>query len=212
MKNLIVISDFDGVVVEENVASMVFEKFGCLVHQEFSKIREAGILDYEDTLTACIKYIKATPKELNDFALSHMTAREGLGQFKNFCDEYEIPLFIVSEGLDFYIKLFLENEEWKNVEVYTPILVHNGYNNYDVKFPSKPFSKANFIEQLKNKFSGKSIVFIGSDCPQDIDAALCSDTIFAKKRLSKIMLERKLPFYYFENFYDVEYRLTELVG
>jgi 2-hydroxy-3-keto-5-methylthiopentenyl-1-phosphate phosphatase len=80
-----------------------------------------------------------------------------------------------------------------------------------MKFPSKPFSKADFIEQLKNKFTGKSVVFIGSDCSQDIDAALCSYMIFAKGKLSRIMQERKLPFYYFENFYDIENRLRELV-
>jgi 2-hydroxy-3-keto-5-methylthiopentenyl-1-phosphate phosphatase len=92
MKELIVISDFDKIIAEEDVASLLFEGFECLIHKEFNKIRYAGVLDYKDTLTACVKYIKATPKELNEFALSHTTAREGLRQFKNLCNEYEVSV------------------------------------------------------------------------------------------------------------------------
>ncbi len=210
MKEIVIISDFDGTIVEEQVDFILFEKFGSSVWKEFENMRITGILSYEDAMTGSVMSINATLKELNSFALSHMTARDGVEKFKIFCDEHDIPFFIASAGLDFYIKLFLEKMKWKNVETYSPSITYNGHN-YSIRFPSIPFSKANFVETLKNKFSGKTIVFIG-DGSLDIDAALCSDITFARRKLSEMMQERKLPFYSFETFHEVKDKIMEIVN
>ncbi|MGC8581621.1 MAG: HAD-IB family phosphatase [Thermoplasmata archaeon] len=201
MEDYVIVCDFDGTMVEEQVDFMLFDKYASHFWHDLEEMRIDNLLSYEDAMKGEVMLLKCSEKEMEDFVNAHMTPRRGLIEFKKRSDDAHLPFYIVSAGLDYYIKLFIKNNKWENVEVIAPSLKKEG-EYYTITYPVKPYSKGTVVDNIRSKNPSKKIVFIG-DGSLDLEGALKSDIIFARRKLKDMLLERKNDFYSFEDFNDV---------
>jgi 2-hydroxy-3-keto-5-methylthiopentenyl-1-phosphate phosphatase len=109
--------------------------------------------------------------------------RPNFKKLLEYCRTREFPLILVSAGLDFVIKHFLELKHWNNlVEVYAP-KAECTVNGIKFSYP-KLFHKTsvNFKDDLVRCYreQGKKVVYIG-DGSADYHAARNADFSFAIK-------------------------------
>jgi len=207
VEEYVIVCDFDGTMVEEQVDFMLFDKYASPFWHDLEEMRIGNLLSYEDAMKGEVMLLKCSEKEIEDFVNAHMTPRRGLTEFKKRCDDAHLPFYIVSAGLDYYIKLFIKNNKWKNVEIIAPSLKKEG-GGYTVTYPVTPYSKGTVVENIRRKHPSKKIVFMG-DGSLDLEGALEADIIFARRKLKDMLLERKKDFYSFEDFNDAIHVLFE---
>jgi HAD superfamily phosphoserine phosphatase-like hydrolase len=128
--------------------------------------------------------------------------------FKNLvahCNERNIPIFIVSAGLDFVIKHFLNLVEFTNINVHAPKTIITD-NNIEIKFPLKDKTSIDFKEDLVKSFKKLryQTIYVG-DGLSDFNASKISDFSFSIKdsKLAKICKKKKVPHKEMVDFKDV---------
>jgi HAD superfamily phosphoserine phosphatase-like hydrolase len=201
VEEYVIVCDFDGTMVEEQVDFMLFDKYASNFWHDLEEMRIDNLLSYEDAMKGEVMLLNCSEKEMEDFVNMHMTPRRGLIEFKKRSDDAHFPFYIVSAGLDYYIKLFIKNNKWTNVEIIAPSLKKEG-EYYTITYPVMPYSKGTVVDNIRNKHPLKKIVFMG-DGSLDLEGALKADIIFARRKLKDMLSERKKDFYSFEDFNDV---------
>jgi 2,3-diketo-5-methylthio-1-phosphopentane phosphatase len=136
-------------------------------------------------------------------------------QFNNFCREKNIPLFILSEGMDYYISRVLKNNGL-NIPFYSNRIVPAEDNkSFRLEFPYSDSdctrcgtSKRNI---LMNKTSDDEIsVFIG-DGFSDACVVHYADMVFAKKSLASYCWKNNITYFDFQTFGDVIKKLQKIL-
>ena len=181
--NFVVLCDFDGTITRIDTTEFVLSKFAQGNWQFFSDQFEKGEITLEDCLKKQFALVKVSKKEILNELDSIVAFRPNFGKLAKYCKENLIPLTVVSAGLDFVIKHFLELNNWQNlVETYTAKTKWTA-RSVKLDFP-KPFDKAsvNFkhdlVKQRRNQ--GKKVIYIG-DGSGDYAAAKDADCLFAIK-------------------------------
>jgi len=220
MKHSITIfSDFDGTISKVDVGNLIFKTFAgeaiipiinSWKNNEISSkellIREcklAKINDFNDLFNLIDK------QEIDDYFL----------EFINICENNFIDLFVVSDGLDFYIKRIFEKYNLFNLKFFSNKFNYKVENENLVIFPEFPYTdsectkcgncKRNHL--LYNSDDDSFIIYIGdgySDrCPVEY-----ADIIFAKRALASYCTANKIPFIEFDNFKDINEKLLEILS
>jgi HAD superfamily phosphoserine phosphatase-like hydrolase len=126
--------------------------------------------------------------------------------FARLCDARDYPLYIVSDGFDFYILPLLRRAGLEHLP-----LVANALRYEDGK-PQMQFllqrgpdqyyanDKTYVMEQVREQ--GKTLVYIG-DGYSDRAAAHHADVLFAKDRLAAYCREQGIPFEPFTTFAEI---------
>jgi 2-hydroxy-3-keto-5-methylthiopentenyl-1-phosphate phosphatase len=118
-----------------------------------------------------------------------------------------LPLKVLSGGLDFCIRHFLDRDDWlKFLTVYAPESKFTG-NGYSLTFPRlRSSSSTNFKDDLvrHEKGNGARVVFVG-DGFGDLPAAKESDFAFAIKgsRLAELCRQLNVPHDEIDDFNEV---------
>jgi len=217
--NITIFSDFDGTISKVDVGNLIFKTFAGEVivpiinswkNNEISSkellIREcklAKINDFNDLFNLIDK------QEIDDF----------FTEFVSICENNDIDIFVVSDGLDFYIKRIFEKYNLCNLKYFSNKFNYKVENDNIVIFPEFPYTdsectkcgncKRNHL--LYNSDDDSLIVYIGdgySDrCPVEY-----ADIIFAKRALASFCTAKKIPFIEFESFKDINDKLLEILS
>ncbi|HYF02236.1 MAG TPA: MtnX-like HAD-IB family phosphatase [Patescibacteria group bacterium] len=211
--NISVFCDFDGTVLKEDLGDEVFKKFGQFepLHTQLMA-GEMTVAEYWRRIAGTIQS-DVLPEEIEEFALGFQLD----AYFKSFvedCREQEIPLTVVSDGFDVYIKPLLKREglDWLPVRCNRMVL-KNG--RYETEYPGASESCSCFCASCKrNSILEKAapddiIIYIG-DGLSDTCGAEHADIIFAKKSLAAYCNEFRLPHHPFKNFFDVRRILKKI--
>lgn len=209
MPKIAVFTDFDGTITTKDLGDELFIQHGKF-EPYHSQLLEGELL-IED-------YWKTLFRELNPGTNEETVRQFAVGAeydpyfktFADFCRKESIPLKVVSDGFDAYIKPVLENMGLGDL----PVACNEMIFEDDGPIPSFPGAsescdclcascKRNSV--LKELPEGHIIVFIG-DGYSDFCAAAHADIIFAKKNLAAHCNEEKIPHHPFSNFFDV-YRI-----
>ncbi len=179
---LVVLCDFDGTITVRDTAELVLSRFAEGDWRALDRQFEEGKLTLEQCLQKEFSMVKASEQEILD-ELRDVEFRSSFEDFAEDCQKREIPLIIVSAGLDFVIRHFLKLKGWDRlVETYIPKTKVTSDGILFV-FPER-FDKttANFKQDFvrRCKTQGKRIVFIG-DGSGDFEAAKEADLIFSVK-------------------------------
>lgn len=214
-KNFKIFVDFDGTISPVDVGEEIFMKFG-------DKFEAQNIID---------RWIK---KEINSFTswnllcetiknFNHADFDNFIDSikiepsFKNlisFCEDNNFDLFILSDGLDYYIKRILQNENIFDIHVFSNRLLINQENKLQPIFPYTD-EECNRCGNCKRNhiidFSDENdyTVYIGDGNSDTCPAQHC-DFIFAKKSLLKFCEINRISYYPFKNFDEVIKILYEL--
>lgn len=204
-KDPLVLVDFDGTITQNDVGADLFDTFSKNESQKIVSLWLKGEISSRECLAKECELIKITKSELKKFALSQKID----GRFPDFvdlCNREKLKLVILSDGLDFYIKLILKKFGLEKLPFYSNIL---GFEGRKLK-PEFPYfdrgcgncgnCKKYHLKNLKG--AEQKVVYIG-DGLSDKCAVREADFVFAKNDLRKFCVKEGIGHYPFRNFGDV---------
>jgi len=206
-KGTAVLCDFDGTIANIDTAEKALDMFADPSWRRIEEGFEKGDVSFEDSLQREYAMISASPetilKELDRFTL----LRPNFDTLVDYCKSRNLPLVVVSGGLDFCIEHFLGRDGWLNfIALHAPKTRRVG-NGYEVSFPKTVNSSSkDFKEDLVmlHKDKGERVLFVGNG-RGDFQAAKRSHYAFAIKnsRLAKLCKSNGVACKEMEDFQDV---------
>lgn len=210
-----VLIDFDGTLVEPNVAIELVAEFvedGARIAKEVDVQLHAGEITLRE---AWGREVALLPMERCDemarYAVEHVPLRKGARELLELLSTQEVPVAVVSGGLDFYIHPILQREDL-DVPVFSD-RVEAGSNGgpFQLKHPfGHPTCQLCGIckARVVRDHAGTQVpvVFVG-DGSTDRYAAEVADVVFARHRLLTYCRERGVPCLPFEDLHPVRDQL-----
>lgn len=213
-----VFCDFDGTTAKNDVGSLLFRTFGddrC--HAIVQKWIDGHISSKQCLLDEC-RLTRVTQDELEDFA----DAQELDPHFKKFfqfCQNNDIEVEIVSDGLDFYIERILQNHGLDSqIQVRAN---HIRFENDNRIVPEFPYyeqgcgqcANCKGVHVREAKKNHDTLVYVG-DGLSDRCGAEAADVVFAKtgRDLLPYCQKHDIPVKPFSNFADVLSEMRQLLN
>ena len=200
---LIVFSDFDGTIAVKDVGNRLFYHFsngrseGPVTRWRRDEIDSRQCLEEEARLIRDI-----TEAEVYEF-VDRFELDPGFAGFVSLCREHALPLYILSDGLDLYVRRLLD----KNGIDGLPVVANQAkIENSRLKVSWPYFAqscgkcgncKGYHLRRLKQ--SGRLAVYIG-DGKSDVCAVPEADVIFAKGDLAEFCRRERIDFLPFDDF------------
>ncbi len=202
--------DFDGTLVEPNVAILLVERFcpdGESVAHEVDLQLHAGQITLREAWDRQAALLPGDRiDEMRRWAVENVPLRDGARDFLSLLSEQRLPTAIVSGGLDFYIRAVLERERF-DLPFVSDSLRKRPDGSVEVLHPYGHAScrlcgicKAQVIRSPLP--AAERTVFLG-DGSTDRYAAETADIVFARHRLQAYCQRSGLPFFPFEGFATV---------
>ncbi|HEY8285962.1 MAG TPA: MtnX-like HAD-IB family phosphatase [Chloroflexota bacterium] len=202
----VMVTDFDGTAAEADVQQAILD---ALADREdwrrINKVWTAGDMTTAQRARAQWALIKGGEREVAA-VLDGLRLDPGFPAFAELCQTRGFPLYIVSDGFDFYIEPLLQRAGLSHLPTFANSL------RYEDNVPRMDFllqrspdqyygnDKTFVIEQVREPDS--VVVFIG-DGYSDRAAAHAADLVFAKDHLADYCREQALPFEPFRTFDDI---------
>lgn len=209
--------DFDGTVAKNDVGNLLFRTFADERCFEIVKRWKAGEISSKQCLVEECGIARVSRQELQDFADGQELDAHFVG-FVNFCQENNIEVEIVSDGLDFYIERILQNHGLAaSVAVHANHLIFLNENEIKPEFPYFELGcgrcgncKGYHVQQARANHD--KLIYIG-DGLSDRCGAETADITFAKqdRDLLRYCQEHKIPYHEFQDFADVLNDLHNIV-
>jgi 2-hydroxy-3-keto-5-methylthiopentenyl-1-phosphate phosphatase len=208
--------DFDGTLVEPNVAIILVEEFcpdGKRVAHEIDELLHNGTITLREAWSRQVALLDARRlPEMAEWAVRNTPFRPGAKELLELLERHRIPTTIVSGGLDFYIDPILRHAGI-DLPVFSDRIRPNASGGLDLLHPyghatcrlcgickaqlTYPFPSP----PLRTAFAG--------DGSTDRYAAEVADIVFARRRLKLYCEKAQIPFFAFEDFYPVIAQLSE---
>ncbi|HVA89747.1 MAG TPA: MtnX-like HAD-IB family phosphatase [Chloroflexota bacterium] len=202
----VMVADFDGTAAAVDVQQVILD---ALADREgWRRINAAwavGEMTTAQRARAQWALIKGGEREVAA-VLEPLRLDSGFAAFAGLCEARGFPLYIVSDGFDFYIEPLLQRAGLGHL----PTIANSLRYEHDVprmefllqRSPDQYYGndKTFVIEQVREPDS--IVVFIG-DGYSDRAAAHAADLIFAKDRLAEYCREQDLQFEPFNTFEDI---------
>ncbi len=201
-----VLIDFDDTAAAQNVAEMLLIRFGDSNWQEIRRRFRAGEHTLKEYQEITFRDIQASRADMQGYVKQNANLRPYFRELWSYCQEREVPMAIVSQGLDFYIEALLEQEGFSQVPVYAVETSFSpegiGYH-YRFTHPGAEHlgnSKGLVVDRYKK--NGHHVVFVG-DGRSDFEAAEAADLVFAHSILAEECQRQGIPYRPFSDFGDV---------
>jgi len=208
-----VLTDFDDTAAEQNVAELLLLEFGDQPNWQSARSRfRTGELTLKDYQEIAFRHIQADRNTMQSYVKKQANLRPHFGEMVSYCQDRDIPVAVVSAGLDFYIEALLEKEGFPDLPVYavnttfseTGISYHYHHTN-----PGKEHlgnSKGLIVERYQSQ--GYQVFYAG-DGRSDFEAAERADVVFAHRVLAEECQRHSIPYSTFTHFGDVLSALRE---
>lgn len=211
MKDTIFFIDFDGTISREDVCALMVQTFAREGWEEFNRLWEEKFLSTEECARGTLELIDATPEALNAF-FAQMEIDPGFPSFVQWAKHHGHPLYILSDGYDNYIQNILTRKNL-NLPYYANHLEYDrGWKircyHQDLECQQCGVCKTRLIEELIKP--GYITVYIGDGYSDLCPAARC-DLVLAKNELARLCQAEGIPYYAYENFFDVQTIVKEFV-
>jgi 2-hydroxy-3-keto-5-methylthiopentenyl-1-phosphate phosphatase len=189
-KNLVVLCDFDGTITTIDTAEWVLSKFAQGDWRQFDRKFEKGEITIEECLNRQFSLVRASKKqilqELNDLVVF----RSNFKELAEYCKKSHVPLIVVSAGLDFVIKHFLELNDCLDLVEVCAAKTSFTENGIKLVFPTLLNVASENIKDdavRRYKSCNGDVIYIG-DGLADCTAAKVADYSFAidGSRLEKL--------------------------
>lgn len=203
-----IFSDFDGTISTRDIGYSIFNHFSGGKNNDLLPDWKSGKMTTRDCLLAEAAMVNASQEEIESY-LEQFEIDPGFKDLVALCDQKEIPLKVISDGLDFYIKYVLTKHDLGHLDY----LANHGRlanNTIEIEFPYQNKSctscgicKGEQIKNFRDQFNGDGrVIFIG-DGYSDACAAGEADILFAKKDLVEYCEKKNIPYNSFDSFADV---------
>ena len=210
-----VLCDFDETMVVENVAELLLEHFSHDGTWEGLKQQARdGTITFKDYQERSFRSIIASREEMKSVVKAKATLRPFFKDLWRYCTSENIPLAIVTVGLDFYVEAVLEREGLTDVSRYA---VKTSFSALGIsyEYPHSWDESAAWNRDgcrgwstckcsvLGNHWKmGHSIFYVG-DGRSDFCPSLLADRVFAQGLLAQYCREHHISYSEFRDFRDV---------
>jgi 2,3-diketo-5-methylthio-1-phosphopentane phosphatase len=209
--------DFDGTIVKKDVGDHLFMEFGDTeIINEIANRWIAGEISSAIFWEELFESLPDIHKSDMDRFLKEMEIEDGFKEFLQLCEDNNIELIVLSDGLDYYIDNILSDNDLSHLKVYTNKLRFTENNRMIPSFPHMDEEckicancKRNHI--LNNSSDDDITIYIG-DGLSDTCPVQYTDFIFAKRSLLKFCEKNRISYYPFNNFYDVIPKVEKLLN
>jgi len=199
--------DFDNTITTVDCTDSILEKFASSEWLVFEDRLINNKITAKECLQKQIPLIKANQKELEKFILEQVEVRKGFTSFVEFCNKLNYSLAIVSDGLDFVIKLILQKYNINNIPIYSNQLQIN-QNGFNILFPLYKKKckvglgncKCSIVK--KNKKNIKR-VYIGDGSSDYCTVQNEANYVIARGKLVDFCRQNNINYLPFNNFLDV---------
>ena len=201
-----VLTDFDDTAAQQNVAQLLLDRFGDPTWQDARARFRAGELTLNQYQEIAFRNIQADKPAMQAYVKQHASLRPHFKELWDHCQFHEIPMAIVSQGLDFYIQALLEKEGHTQVPVYavntsfTPDGI--SYQYYYARPGEEALGNSKGLVVERYRQSGHYVIYAG-DGMSDFEAAGRADLLFAHRVLAQECTRQDLPYRPFTDFGDV---------
>ncbi|MGB2578815.1 HAD superfamily phosphoserine phosphatase-like hydrolase [Elusimicrobium simillimum] len=198
-----IITDFDGTITTFDMAHRIVEHYsGAPAPNPYADgVKEDG----KEWMSRQMKSVKVSQEDFENFVLSTAAPREGLLDLVKACFECNVPIEIVSGGVDLYIKPFLLKQAIAGL----PLFCAKGtFTSEGIELDFEDFNGLDLEDfkaahVIKFKELGYTVIFCG-DGHTDIRAAAAADIVFAAGHLLEKCRQQDIPARELLSFKEVE--------
>lgn len=206
-RDLAVLCDFDDTTAEQNVAELILEHFATDGWRALKKQFRAGQLSLRQYQEAAFRTTGATRQALQQVVVTKANTRPHFHDLYRYCQERDIPLAIVTHGLDFYVEALLRKEGLEGIPYYAvgtrfgPQGIQYTYSYTDGQCSGDWGNCKCAVLQLYRR-QGYGIAYVG-DGRSDFCPASTADLVFARSHLLEHCRKNGIPCVEFQDFGDV---------
>ena len=205
--------DFDGTIAMEDVTDSLLAAFAAPSWQEIENEWRSGRIGSRECMTRQVALMRCRQPDF-DRHLDHVTIDPAFAGFVQFCAQRQVPLRVLSDGLDYAIRRILARHDLGHLDVVANRLERLPGGRYRLGFPfaSEACAAASGTCKCRNAGveSGRRTLLIG-DGASDFCAAESADLVFAKDKLLTYCRERALPCVAFTDFGEARRLLAALL-
>jgi 2-hydroxy-3-keto-5-methylthiopentenyl-1-phosphate phosphatase len=215
MDDLVILCDFDGTITTIDTAELALLKFANGDWLDLDRRLEHGDITLEECMKTQFTMVYVPEATILGSLDGAIQFRPHFPELVAACECGAIELIIVSAGLDFVIRHFVNR-----IGLEGRLAICSGHAQFngrhiDFRFPPllDPESK-NFKDDLARQHmkAGKKVVYVG-DGLSDLEPAKRADFVFAVRggRLSRLCVAEHLRHVDFEDFQDIAWRIAKCV-
>lgn len=206
---LVFVSDFDGTVSKKDFFRYAVEKIISKENMKPWHDYKDGKISHVQALNKIFKSIRLPQDEFDAF-IDSIEVEEYFVPTVKLCKEFEVPVYIVSAGADYYISRILYN-----LNILDSVKLITNPSKYSSEFGLELFpvekddefydwnlgiSKKYLVQKLKKQ--GYFVIFAGDGIP-DIEAASVADVVFAKDYLKELCTKNDIKYNSFDSYFDI---------
>jgi len=202
----LVVCDFDGTVCTVDMGNALLNRFTSSGWDEIDRAYCAKEIGSLAAYRMLAPILRGTRQNMVDFSRETMRMDPEFPAFALFCRQQGIDLKIVSDGLDFYIEIFLQQFRLEGIPYYSNRLSFREGGSVEIDFPyssqcgSCGTCKSGIIRRCRKDCG--FVVYVG-DGHSDVCPAREADLVFAKGILYDSCRRNGTPCIRYEHFGDV---------
>ena len=171
---------------------------------------EMNLKEYQEIT---FRNIRADRSAMQHYVRERANLRPYFEEVYKFCRHHDIPMAVVSQGLDFYISALLERDGFGDVPIYA---VNTSFEQGQISYhyrhaypgrESQGNSKALVVERFQQQ--GYYVIFAG-DGASDQEASMQADLVFAHRTLARFCQDQGIEFKPFQDFESILLAVREL--
>ncbi len=207
--------DFDGTVCIPDSCDFLLQRFATPEWKDLDAAVWAGEITERDAFPRQMALIDATWEQAVAALVAGVRIRGGFVEFAEYCRRREIPLAILSSGLEELIRELLRRAGAPDVAVKAHTVAIDGRHwrvvLRDGARLAEHCSHCKCVHLEAERAAGRKIIYIG-DGYTDLCPVERADLVFATGTLARICAERGRAFFPFETFIEIERRLDDLIS
>ena len=208
-----ILCDFDGTVSLKDTTDFLLENFAQEGWQEIEQQWEKGLIGSKQCMQQQIALLKMTQQQFYQ-CLDQIEIDQGFLELVKLSTQYEIPLIIVSDGLDLVIQYILSKYKLSHLPIVANQLIQTDEDQWRLDFPNTNSSCISASGTCKCKvaqqYQPEHIILIG-DGRSDFCLSEVADYVFAKKSLIEHCREKQILHSPFEQFSEIQRPLEKLL-
>ena len=203
--------DFDGTAAANDVGNRLFETFAAPEWREVVDRWKKGDISSKECLERECAVTRVEKQDLDAF-IDEQELRPGFYDFAEWCRKAGLPLFIVSDGMEYYIRRILKNNGLSRIPVYSNSVeiedgtLVPGFPHHDKGCGRCGNCKCAQVDAYRA--DGARLVYIG-DGYSDTCVAVKADLLYARADLARFCGREGIPFRGFVDFVDLSENLED---